>query len=71
MTGVGRLGAGGSRCGDWVRLDIGLAEVERFHRLADERGPRQAMQQLAADAGPMPEELEADMETLASLESAG
>jgi hypothetical protein len=45
-----------------------LAEVERFHRLADQLGPRRAMQQLAAEAGLTPEELEVEMEKLSSLE---
>ena len=46
-----------------------LAEVERFHRLADEIGASQAMQQLAAEAGLTAEELQAEMEKLSSLES--
>jgi len=47
-----------------------LAEVERVQRLADELGPRRAMQQLAAEAGLTPEELELEMEKLSSTESA-
>jgi hypothetical protein len=47
-----------------------LAEVERFHRLADAIGPNRAMHQLAAEAGLTPEELEAEMEALSSRTSA-
>jgi hypothetical protein len=46
-----------------------LAEVERFHRLADEIGQARAMQQLAAEAGLTEEELQIEMEKLSSLES--
>ena len=46
-----------------------LAEVERVHRLADELGPRRAMQQLAAEAGLTPEELELEIEKLSLMES--
>jgi hypothetical protein len=48
-----------------------LAEVERFHRLADELGTSRAVQQLAAEAGLTPEELEVEMENLSSFESPG
>jgi len=48
-----------------------LAEVERFHRLADELGPQRAMQELAAEAGLTVEELQAEMEKLSALESPG
>ena len=43
-----------------------LAEVERFHGLAEELGPGRAMQQLAAEAGLTPEELTVEMEKLSS-----